>query len=1096
MTIPINPNALPHQAEFVDNRGDNTLAAALVARLEHLARSLNQPPELDVASGYFNPEGFARLAAALERVPKIRLMLGAEPVPPPARPERHLGDPRGPRFEARLLREAWERTERGLLRDRDRLAFAPATDRAIRQLLSFLESGRVEVRRYKERFLHGKAFIFRGHGVVAGSSNFTAAGLSANLELNLGQYQPHVFTSVEGWFDDLWTAAEPFDLASLYEERYFEYEPYLIYLRVLLERYGAELESERPAGGPIPLTRFQNDGIDRAHRILDRYHGVLIADGVGLGKTFVAGEVLRRVTEQERRRALLIAPATLRDGTWARFLARHMLLGLEVISFEQLAADQQLGGTQNTLQFKTKEYSLIVIDEAHAFRNPDTQRAHALRKLLEGDPPKQVMLLTATPVNNGLWDLYHLLNYFVEHDAVFAELGIPSLKRRFDEAAREDPFSLRPDVLFDVLDATTVRRTRHFVQKWYPLDTIALPDGTRVTIQFPKPSVATATYDLEDVLPGFFAEVERVLQPEEGDPPLRMARYWPSQFRVRGEPERREVALVGLIRSGLLKRFESSAHAFAMTLERMVAAHDLFQRALDRGVVVTSDTLAELADTDSDDEWEDILAEGEQLDAGDVDAPALRQAVAQDRELLEGLRLRAVQVTPAADPKLKLLIEELVSIARHAGAAGLSEQDIRNRRKVIVFSYFADTVRWIHDHLTDVLAGDTRLASYRGRMVMVTGDDEGKRSAVYGFAPESSEAPAGYQDDKYDILLTTDVLAEGMNLQQAGRVINYDLPWNPMRLVQRHGRIDRIGSPHEQVFITCVLPDRQLEELLELENRIRRKLAQAARSVGLDSEVLPGVDTSARDFADDVSEIRRLREGDASLFELGGEYPDAHSGEEYRQELRKALQERERELRRLPGGAGSGLRRGDTRGHFFCAKVDDRVLLRFVPMGEQPIERDALSCLRRITCDSGTERVMPEDLRAGAYAAWERARADILHEWAKVSDPAFLQPAIRPLFREAAEQLRRFRPAEMTQDEQARLIESLEAPRSMREERALRKLMKEAPSEGEQTSREIARFVRERGFQPWRPPEPLPPIEEEDVQLVVWMGVEPLEPVH
>jgi hypothetical protein len=1086
-----NPNALPHQPEFVDNRGDNSLERALRARLEHLASTLATPPDVDIATGYFNPEGFARLSTALEKARDVRLLIGAEPVSPPARPERHLGDPRGERFEAKLLREAWERTERGLLRDRDRLAFAPATDAAVRTLLGFLESGKLEVRRYTRRFLHGKAFVFRGHGVVAGSSNFTAAGLAGNLELNLGQYQPNVFGAVERWFDDLWAEAVPFDLAALYEARYLEYDPYVIYLRVLLERYGAELEAERPAGGPIPLTRFQNDGIDRARRILERYHGVLVADSVGLGKTFIAGEVLRRVIEQERRRALLVAPATLRDGTWARFKHRFQL-GLEIVSFEELALDEQLGGTQAQLQSKREEYSLVVIDEAHALRNPDTRRAHALRMLLEGDPPKQVMLMTATPVNNGLWDLYNLLAYFVEHDSVFAELGIPSLKGRFDAAVKEDPFSLRPDVLFDVLDATTVRRTRHFVQKWYPNDTIEQRDGTRVTIQFPTPNVAAVTYDMEDVLPGFFAEVERVLQPADGgDPPLRMARYWPSQFRRRGEPEKREVALVGLVRSGLLKRFESSAHAFEATLERMVEGHDLFLQGLDRGVVLGSEALAELAETDSDEEWLEILAEGEQLDAGEVDVPRLRAAVRGDRELLEGLRTQAARVTASNDPKLRLLVEELAVIAARAGADGASEEDIRNRRKVIVFSYFADTVRWIRDHLLDALASDRRLAVYRGRMAMVTGDEDGRKTAVYGFAPVSSEAPAGYDEDRFDILLTTDVLAEGMNLQQAARIVNYDLPWNPMRLVQRHGRIDRIGSPHREVFITCVFPDRQLEALLALEDRIRRKLAQAAASVGLDSEILPGIEVVDHTFADDVAEIRRLRSGDATLFQLAGEDPRAHTGEEYRQELRRALQDREAELRALPGGAGSGLRRGRVRGHFFCARVDDRVLLRFVPLDRsKPIERDALACLRTITCDPGTARVLPESLRESAYGSWERARTDILTEWAKASDPATLQPPIRPLFRQAAEHLRRFRPPEMTQADQIALIEALEAPRGMRDERALRKVFRPDGHEGEQSSREIARVVRERGFQPWKPPAPLPSIDAEDVTLVVWMGVE------
>jgi hypothetical protein len=151
---------------------------------------------------------------------------------------------------------------------------------------------------------------------VAGSSNFTAAGLTRNLELNLGRYDPTPVAKVANWFEDLWTEAAPFDLAKVYEARYETYAPYIIFLRVLWERYKNEMEEEeRAEGARIRLTTFQTDGISRAERILDKYNGVLIADGVGLGKTFVGGELLRRVIEDNRQRALLIAPAALRDGT-------------------------------------------------------------------------------------------------------------------------------------------------------------------------------------------------------------------------------------------------------------------------------------------------------------------------------------------------------------------------------------------------------------------------------------------------------------------------------------------------------------------------------------------------------------------------------------------------------------------------------------------------------------------------------------------------------------------------------------------------------------------------------------------------------------
>jgi superfamily II DNA or RNA helicase len=1070
--------------EFIDNRDGNTLAEALRGHLAFLNASFNSPIHVSIATGYFNPEGFARIADQLEEAGPVRLLLGAEPVPPPARPIRKLGEPRGDRFETKRMRDALELNERGLRHDRDLLPFTQGVDRAVRRLLGFLESGKIEVRRYEKKFLHGKAFVFsHSQGVIAGSSNFTAAGLATNLELNLGHYQPHVVTAVGKWFDSLWEEAVPYDLGAIYEARYEEYAPYLLYLRVLWERYGHELEEEVKETGRIQLTRFQTDGLSRARRILARYNGVLVADSVGLGKTFVAGELLTDVIERNRQRALLVAPAALRDGTWARFKERFQL-GVEVRSFEEVA--------QGSLAADPNEYSLIVVDEAHAFRNPDTSRARALRQLIQGDPPKKVVLMTATPVNNSLWDLYDLLGYFVRHDAAFAELGIPSLKKRFDEAAKEDPFTLKPDVLFDVLDATTVRRTRHFVQRYYPHDKIKLKDGTELVIEFPTPHVRACTYDLEDVLPGFFDEFAAVLAPEDGRPTLSMARYFPSRYRRDGGTDAREAALVGLIRSGLLKRFESSARAFANTTGRMAQAHDDFLDALDQGVIPAPEALAQVGETDTDEAWEELLATGTPVDSANIDADALRADVAADREILSRFHEAASEVTRSRDPKLQLLTDELARTAAQA-TEGVTEQQQRNRRKVLVFSYYADTVEWIMEFLKDRLASDRRLAVYRGRIAAVHGDESydgvSRRQAVFGFAPDSSEAPPGQDDDLFDILVTTDVLAEGMNLQQAARIINYDLPWNPMRLVQRHGRIDRIGSPHGDVFMTCIFPDRQLEALLALEDRIRRKLAQAAASVGIEQEVIPGAQTSSHVFTDTLEEIERLKRGDADLFQRGGEDVHAHSGEEYRQELRKGLERWERQVRELPGGARSGLRRGLIRGHFFCAKIDDRTFLRFVPLEEGEIVRDSLSCLARISCNEGTERVLPRDLEDAAYDAWVRARHDIYEEWQHGADPANLQPDIRPLFRAAAQQVRTHT-ADLALEEVDRLADSLEAPWGLRIENSLRKIFTPDTAQGDASTRQIAAWVKEQGLQPFRAPDPLPPIDEEEVRLVVWLGVE------
>jgi len=218
--------------EFVDNRDGNTLAEALRTHLEWLGETYAQPVELSIATGYFNPGGFAQIANHLERISKVRLLIGAEPLSPPAIPRRDpMKDPRGEKFDRKILADKLLEEENGIRKDRDLLEFEPEVDAKVHRLLEFLKSGKVEVRRYESGFLHGKAFIFSDdEGVLAGSSNFTAAGLLSNLELNLGHYQPGLVKRVKEWFGDLWVESVPYDLASIYEARYKEYDPYLIYL--------------------------------------------------------------------------------------------------------------------------------------------------------------------------------------------------------------------------------------------------------------------------------------------------------------------------------------------------------------------------------------------------------------------------------------------------------------------------------------------------------------------------------------------------------------------------------------------------------------------------------------------------------------------------------------------------------------------------------------------------------------------------------------------------------------------------------------------------------------------------------------------------
>lgn len=1083
----------PH---FVDNQAGNTLAKALRDWLEGLRKRDGGIGELCISTCYFNPQGLEVIHEEARHIPRIRLLLGAEPPPEALLPRRRATDPSEPEWTRRLVHEGLNRLEGGLRGDRNLIPFDIETDTAVRKLLEFLHSKRIEVRRYEGHFLHAKAFIVRADesGVVAGSSNLTRAGMTTNLELNLGHYEEPLVSRVTTWFEDLWRDAEPYDLAAIYDELFAQYDPYFIYLKVLWHLYEGELAEEQHDEGGIPITEFQRHGVWRARRILAKYGGVLVADGVGLGKTFTAGEIIREYRER-RQRVLLICPAALRDTTWDKFLNDYQLL-VDRVSYEQLAADVQLGGDYRHLKNLLDDYALIVIDEAHNYRNPDaTNRAGTLRRLL-GGKRRDLLLLSATPVNNSLWDLYHLLRFFMKQDAALADRGVLSVRKRFEEAQRTEPLSLSPDLLYPVIDATTVKRTRRFVKRYYEKDMIRGPGGILVPIQFPKPTASCIPYDLDDTLPGFFAHLEDALMPETGSPKLKMARYNPDAYRKGTSPGPQDNALIGLIRSALLKRFESSAHAFGRTATKMVVEHETFLEALARNRVLTKGFFGEVSPADEDWDIDEMLETSENVeDASEYDCDALRADVAADLALLRAMANEVARVRPETDPKLRALVEELESIAKAASAEGIDDDDVRQKRKVLVFSHYADTVEWIEQHLANVAAADPALRCYAGRIASVSGQESrhgvSRESAVFGFTPVSSGAPPGLDTDLFDILVSTDVLAEGMNLQQCRNIINYDLPWNPMRLVQRHGRIDRIGSPHDEVFLRTFFPDAQLDRLLKLEGRVRHKLAQAAASVGVEDAPIPGGASGEQTFAETREEIEKLRQSNASIYEAGGTENAAQTGEEYRQELRRAVDRYGKTIENLPWRIGSGMAKGKVAGHFFCAQVEDRVYLRFVPLAPgAEVVSEAGTCLRLIECTERTPRVLSGPMMTRAYDAWQAARDHVFESWMYETDPANLQPKVRKLNREVAEFLRGESLSGIDQERLERCLDAVEAPWSMREENQLREVWTAAfPSDAEKAVALIAEIER-IGAEPFHAPEPLPPIEKGDVHLVCWLAIE------
>ena len=1118
-----------NQPDFIDNIDGNSLSRALKEILEAeknetsvISGISNSIDEARIATAYFSPEGFSRIAAAIKNISSIKLMLGSDPIADHERWQRNI-DESEQRFLSRKFRQNLKRQEEALRSERNHIPFSKSSRSAVKQLVSSLRAGNMQVRRYEESFLHAKAYIFTpttdkndNAALIAGSSNLTAAGLSTNLELNIGCYETSTINKAKEWFDKLWDDAIPFDLAIFFEEIFEPKTPFDIFLRVLWELYGEEVEEDIKLDNNLPLTTFQKHGVARALRLIKETGGVIIADEVGLGKTFIAGDILNEYRER-RQRCLLICPAALRDSTWKQFQSDFEMY-IETHSFEEIALDIQLwdekyrpNAKAHNLERNIDEYQLIIIDEAHNYRNPDSpNRANTLRSLLYGKR-KDVLMLTATPVNNSLWDLYNLTHYFLKQDSYLANKGILSIRERFNHAMQTNPNNLSPDVLYPIVDATTVKRTRQFIKKHYPNDEITI-NGVTQPIVFPEPKAISVRYDLDDLLPGLFNLIETYLNPEDSDC-IEFARYKAETYLKNGNDEEagRANVVTGLLLSGLLKRFESSVGAFQNSIKRLIENHENFLKAIDQGFVVTTEFLRDSTGTDDEDFEELLQASNEKSEADLYKKEELIDHVKTDLEKLNNISSLLQKITPETDPKLKAIVEQLIFILKEAESEASSREEEIDKRKVLIFSFFADTVRWIQKYLIEAINKDPELSSYKKRLGVVVGNrssnESDKATVAAKFAPKTAGKPG--DSDEIDILISTDVLAEGVNLQQARHIINYDMPWNPMRLVQRHGRIDRIGSQHNRVFMRTIFPTERLDALLGLEEKIANKIAMAAASVGIVSPI-SNVDSVNRDFTETREEIQKLLNEDASFYERGGTKAGVQSGEEYRQTLRKELgkgEKRREEIIQMPWKAGSGMIRGAEQGIFFCAKVGVRTYLRFVHADNQwelkaeyknqsdqipspIIDTEIGRCLRLIECDENEPLIINERIQDAAYDLWLVAKENIYQHWAYETDPINLQPKIRPLNIKVADFIRNNVPLNIDQQKVDLSLEIIESPWPRRDEKNLREWFK---YKGTNSSKSIYIIdkVLKSGLEPFKTQPPLPPIEKNDIKLLSWMAISP-----
>ena len=1049
------------QPEIVDNRDRYRHAAAL----GWLAEQYPQP--LRVATGYVNLGGLRELAVlGGSGARPSQLLLGVAPAP-------GLGET-GLYEEAREAGRVFDETLRNLRAERDFDAFPPTRRiKTLQAVDEFLSREEVEVRRYTDRFLHGKAYIFAavagdaetGPGAaLVSSANLTDGGMHGNLELGTVQYQPNAVREAAGWFDELWDESE--DFKDELRERLFpeipQYSPEEIFLRMLLEKYRDELPDEPVA--EASLARFQRDGYRRAKRIVEKHGGVLYADGVGTGKTFIGLEFITEYAKNQGKHVLVVAPAQLRDTNWEGALREANLPG-QVVSFQQLAMDEQIAHPevrrqQRVLSLDKEVYRLVIVDEAHALRNPDTTYYHALDRLL-GGTKKDLVLLTATPVNNALWDLYHQVMLFARHGRAFAEpLGIGSLRDFFAECGANGPESIRPEAIFPLIDAVTVRRDRRFLERHYAGDRFA--DGTEV--RFPKPFLQEKRYDLDGAYPGATDRITKAIGA------LTMARYRTNSYRVDGGGEAPwEQTLEGLIKSVLLKRFESSVSAALKTVTRMLGMQRAALRACEEGGVMPSPaTLRDFSASILEGEiLPEVVVDVLEDDDEAIPLTELREDFLPDLRAdvghLEALEHDVRQLASQSDPKLAALVEVL----RESKA-----------KKIAVFTSYGDTARYLREQLEP----DSEARGGRA-MATVLGDegDSGDREEVLRrFCPRSmaGQARAPVRAE-VDLLVATDVLSEGQNLQEAQAVVSYDMPWNPQRVVQRNGRVIRLKSEHEDVYLHTLLPEAgELEAILRLEARIAEKIQAANASVGMESQVLAALASEERIYADLHTFANRLAEGDETLIDDGeGAESGSSAGEEYRLRLLRAQREGAiSRLEQMPWGVGAVFTRHpgtptvDLPAVVFAAR-DRRGQRhwRAVTASGEVLRQDLLLLRTADPADvPGTEFPDGVDLDE----QWTRAVEDICRVHNEARDPLAGAAALPASQRWALERLRD--PSLPIRDEFSRADEALAVPRDRAVQRALSQVRREfeaADRPALDTAEEIARTVLDEfGLQPVQVP--------------------------
>ena len=912
----------------------------------------------DIATGYFEIAALLTLDGKWQGLDKIRILMGAETT---QRTRKVI-------LEA-VRATALDRLDESIEEDKEPNPFL----HGVPAILDALRSGQIECRVYDKDKFHAKTYITHaklevvGAQALVGSSNFTLPGLSKNIELNVQVQSAREVAQLQEWFETHWNEASEVTEAVIetMSRHTHLYSPFDIYAKALQQFFrGHDLtapEWDETRSRMFPhLDHYQKEAYWALMKIARQHGGAFLCDGVGLGKTFVGLMLIERLILHEGKRVALFAPKAAKEGVWEPHLRRWLphigggtdFSNLAVFSHTDLG---RKGDFPERFERIAKLADVVVIDEAHHFRNPgrgvdpdrgvEPSRYYRLFELLDNaERPKTVFMLTATPINNRLSDFRHMTELFTRRDeAYFARtIGVNNLRAHFNQMEQ----TLRSRVGHDVADAAEhmteaqeILSTDDIFRQLVVQRSRAYACASQIrqygkAAAFPeRKDPQVAAYSIRKTYGRMLNRVENAFA--KGRPLFTLPMYYPLHW-YRGpdkdiDPfeENRQRQVVGLIRTNFLKRFESSVAAFELSCDRLlqkllafVEAHsesDAEKRRLARWKAQNAEVLGYAKQR----QLEFWAEEGEEPDDDDVVPQEMIDAVKRlgraeynveemmsetFLDLNEIVRFldEARKFEPKHDDKLQKLIRLLKSKA-------LADQ------KILIFTEFADTARYVKRHLDE--------AGIEGVEQVDSATKKNRADVIQRFAPYyndlSSPELAEKSRDEIRVLISTDVLSEGLNLQDASRMMNYDIHWNPVRLMQRIGRVDRRMSPEIEkrlvadhpeaaasrgkVWFWNFLPPEELNKILSLYTKVTQKTLMISKTLGIEGKKL----LTPKDDYEALKEFNHAYEGTRTAVE------DMHL--EY-QELLQGDSELEARLARFPGTIFSGRRRPakGVRGVFFC----------------------------------------------------------------------------------------------------------------------------------------------------------------------------------